>query len=98
MLFEFYCTECSKYFDVKLNVALSGNYRIHCPECGHVHFRKVSGGNITDVRFPDNHESILIEDIRPMKACSREFRTEKVGRDPLLDDSWRSKLDVVEAQ
>lgn len=73
---EFYCTECKKYFDIKLNMALDGNYRIHCPNCNHVHYRKVSNGKITDVRFPHNDCQILIEDIRPMKHSCRDFQNE----------------------
>jgi DNA-directed RNA polymerase subunit RPC12/RpoP len=72
--FEFQCTECHKIFDINLNVALNGNYRIHCPNCGHVHYREIKKGAITDTRFPDNHESILVEDIYPMKASCRDFK------------------------
>jgi DNA-directed RNA polymerase subunit RPC12/RpoP len=73
---EFYCTECSKYFDIKLNMGLDGNYRIHCPNCGHVHYRAVSQGKITEQRFPHNECKILIEDIRPMRSSCRDSQTE----------------------
>lgn len=73
---EFQCTECHKIFDFNLNIGLNGNYRVHCPNCGHVHYRQVKEGKITDTRFPDNHESILIEDIQPMKASCRDFKKE----------------------
>ena len=78
---EFQCSECLKFFDVKLNTALNGNYRIHCPNCKHIHYRKIEKGKITIHRF-DTHShahslnDILIEDIRPMKASCRDFRTE----------------------
>lgn len=78
-IYEFRCTECGKYFDVKLNTSLNGNYRIHCPNCGHVHYRALVNGEITESRFTDdkNRDSeILIEDIRPMKACCRDFKKE----------------------
>ena len=74
---EFYCDECSKYFDIKLNMNLDGNYRIYCPNCGHVHYRAVSKGRVTDKRFPDNDREILIEDIRPMKSSCRDEQTEQ---------------------
>lgn len=69
---EFKCTNCGKYFDIKLNISLTGNYRIHCPNCGHVHYRTLEEGRITEERFPDNQGSILIEDIKPMMASCRE--------------------------
>lgn len=73
---EFYCTECHKYFDIKLNMSLDGNYRIHCPNCNHIHYRMVKKGVITDTRFPDNHESVLVEDIYPMKSSCRDVQKE----------------------
>lgn len=75
---EFYCTCCSKYFDVKLNMNLDGNYRIHCPNCGHIHYRKVEKGKITDIRFPENDCKILIEDIYPMKSSCRDYQKETI--------------------
>ena len=86
---EFVCTECQKHFDITLNMALNGNYRIHCPNCGHVHYRTVKNGQITDTRFPDNHESILVEDIRPMKASCRDHPKEKV---PEVERGFLSNL------
>jgi len=75
---EFYCNECYKYFYVKLNKSLNGNYRIHCPNCKHVHYRRVENGIATDERFPQNDDKILIEDIRPMKSAIRDEQEEKV--------------------
>lgn len=74
--FEFECTSCRKYFDFKLSTELNGNYRIHCPNCGHIHYRKVENGDITQVRWDQNDKDILIEDIRPMKSSCRDFRKE----------------------
>lgn len=75
--FEFQCTECHKYFDVKLNVSLNGNYRIHCPQCSHIHYRQIKDGKITDIRFTQSDDQILIEDIRPMKSSCRDVQKEK---------------------
>jgi hypothetical protein len=94
--FEFQCTECQNIFDVRLNLDLDGNYRIYCPICQHPHYRKIVGGKITDVRFPENEENILIEDIRPMKSSCRDKKTESPGMDNLLYDRWRQRLDVTE--
>jgi hypothetical protein len=56
---------------------LNGNYRVHCPNCGHIHYRVVENGKITVTRFNDRSETILIEDIIPMKASCRDFRKTK---------------------
>jgi hypothetical protein len=75
---EFYCTECKKYFDFMLNLALNGNYRIHCPNCDHVHYRSVVDGNITEGRFTNDskRDDILIEDIIPMPSSCRDKQQE----------------------
>lgn len=78
--FEFMCTECHKYFDFIMNTSLNGNYRIHCPNCGHVHYRGVKNGAITEARFTndsDKDNTYIIEDIVPMKASCRDFQKEK---------------------
>jgi len=74
--FEFHCTECNKYFDFKLDTSLNGNYRIHCPNCGHIHYRKVSKGQITADRFDRNPTDPLLHDIRPMKSSCRDIQHE----------------------
>jgi DNA-directed RNA polymerase subunit RPC12/RpoP len=97
---EFECSSCSKIFDIKLNTSLNGNYRIHCPHCEHIHYRKVSDGVITSIRFPDNSTGILIEDIRPMKSSCRDFSMEidkdsyfnKDKGESALYRSWKDKF------
>ena len=76
-LVEFYCQECRKYFDVKLNMSLNGNHRVHCPNCGHIHFRMITDGQITEARFTQNqNDEYIVDDLRPMKACCRDERKE----------------------
>jgi len=73
---EFYCSNCCKYFDVKLNMSLNGNHRVHCPNCGHIHFRLIENGEITTSRFNEVEDKIIVDDLRPMKASCRDFQKE----------------------
>lgn len=84
-IFEFYCTECYKYFDVKLDVSTNGYFRIHCPNCGHIHYREVKNGKITDERFTtrSDKDTPLLDDIYPMKSSCRDVQQEKY-----LDNSF----------
>jgi len=75
-IIEFECSSCAKIFDINLNTSLNGNYRVHCPNCDHIHYRVVKDGKITIERFPDRSDNPLIEDIVPMKSCCHETRTE----------------------
>lgn len=75
--YEFQCTgSCQKFFDIKLSTSLSGNFRIVCPACGHVHYREVKEGKITGVRWPENNCPIRFDDIVPMKSSCRDYRKE----------------------
>jgi hypothetical protein len=63
-----------------MNTALNGWFRIHCPNCAHIHYRKVTEGQITEERFnnlPGKDDPFIIEDIKPMKASCRDFKKEK---------------------
>ena len=78
--FEFYCTECHRYFDFMMNMSLNGWFRIHCPSCKHIHYRKVTNGLITGDRFTDSpgkDDPFIIEDIMPMPSSCRDFQKEK---------------------
>jgi len=70
--FDFYCTECRKYFDFTLRDNINGNHRIHCPLCRHIHYRQLKDGEITEGRFDKNDKNILINDICPMPSSCRD--------------------------
>ncbi len=97
---EFYCQVCKKYFDVKLNMSLNGNHRVHCPnpKCGHIHFRKIKGGQITEDRFFDNCQNeIIVDDLRPMEASCRDYQKETREEclpttDGFLKRLWKEKF------
>lgn len=69
---DFICPECKKCFSFSLNLELNNNYRIHCPICGHMHYRAVVNGIITDIRFTGKETGILVEDIYPMKSSCKD--------------------------
>ncbi len=100
-VYEFYCTECYKYFDVKMNVSLNGFRRIHCPNCNHIHYRNVKNGEITGDRFTTkaDRDSILIEDIRPMKSSCWDYQKETALATSQSREGFMARLwaDSVEA-
>ena len=56
---EFYCATvgggCSKYFLTYLRTTHFGNYTFLCPNCGHMHFRVVKEGLITEDRHSERY-------------------------------------------
>lgn len=51
ILIEFYCQMCCSYIYAKLNTSLDGNHIVVCPKCGHMHYRVVQNGIITEERY-----------------------------------------------
>lgn len=90
---EFYCQACRKYFDVKLNVSLNGNHRVHCPNCGHIHFRRIENGEITEDRFNDlMYDEMIVDDLRPMLACCRDFQKETFNDTAQTAEGFMTRL------
>jgi DNA-directed RNA polymerase subunit RPC12/RpoP len=45
------CHECGRSFIAQLDFTIEGNHRIVCPRCGHIHFRVIKQGVITEERW-----------------------------------------------
>ena len=58
---DMHCHACSEKglppsFIARIDYGLNGNHEIECPRCGHLHYRKIVDGVITDDRYhSDNH-------------------------------------------
>lgn len=46
-----FCTNCSQRFIAELDLELNGNHEITCPLCGHIHYRVVRDGVVTEDRY-----------------------------------------------
>jgi len=48
---EILCHECKKWIQFEVDLDLDGMHEFKCPECGHMHYRVVKDGEITDDRY-----------------------------------------------
>jgi DNA-directed RNA polymerase subunit RPC12/RpoP len=48
---ELFCHACGRYVQFNIDKSLNGNHEIRCPNCGHLHYRYVDNGIITDRRW-----------------------------------------------
>lgn len=46
-----YCHDCRENFTAELDMGINGNHEIECPHCGHIHYRVVENGKVTDTRY-----------------------------------------------
>ncbi len=55
------CTNCHKNFIAALDYDIDGYHKIACPRCGHIHYRKIVKGRVTEERNPDYNKQVEIE-------------------------------------
>ena len=48
---ELFCTHCSRYVQFEIDRSLEGRHEFTCPQCGHIHYRVVRNGKITEERW-----------------------------------------------
>jgi len=48
---EMFCHDCRNDFTAELDMDINGNHEIECPHCGHIHYRVVEDGRVTDDRY-----------------------------------------------
>ena len=51
------CTNCKGTFKFTMSFERDGDYEIPCPDCNHIHYRRVRDGLITDIRYDPNPSS-----------------------------------------
>jgi len=73
-------------------MSLNGNHRIHCPNCGHIHFRLIRDGDITGIRFTDNPNDPIVDDLQPMKASCRDYQVETVEENLPTEKGFMKRL------
>jgi hypothetical protein len=46
-----HCHACDEWFIAELDMELSGQHEIVCPNCGHIHYRIIQDGQVTGERY-----------------------------------------------
>jgi DNA-directed RNA polymerase subunit RPC12/RpoP len=87
------CHMCSNSFIAVIDFDLTGDHEIECPHCGHIHYRAVKDGKVTESRYS--------YDSRPRQVSDDENRnlwkakTEKIASmtsaQVFLRDMWLRK-------
>ena len=48
-------------FVAKIDYSLNGNHEIQCPRCGHIHYRVIKDGKVTEERYNSSHITHVVE-------------------------------------
>lgn len=99
---DLHCHACNGNFVAELDFDLNGDHEIHCPRCGHIHYRTVKGGKITEARYSSDSTPVAKVDGRSTWT-SGEVRKRDSGRVEsakvstvcsFLRDRWLNRSDV----
>lgn len=75
---EMHCHSCSGNFVAELDFDLNGDHEIHCPRCGHIHYRTIKDGKITEARYSSDSTVSTVDGRSTW--CSGEVRKRDSGR------------------
>lgn len=62
------CTECRGNFIAKLNYDIDGDHKIVCPRCGHLHYRTIKRGVVTETRWPQHKRPNSLQEFIEVKT------------------------------
>lgn len=88
---ELYCHECSKNFSAVLDYNLEGNHEIHCPWCGHIHYRVIKDGKVTGDRYDSDKATHVIGKRQVWKSATQPIMTSTASH--FIRERWLSRSD-----
>lgn len=91
MVSEFYCDQCRGFNTVDLDNELNGLHTIICGKCKHKHFRVVTNGELSDVRFDEKAIKRYKLNIFTYTGKWKEKSWEKT---PFLSELWAKTVSL----
>jgi DNA-directed RNA polymerase subunit RPC12/RpoP len=87
---DVYCTNCGGQFIATLDLSLNGNHEITCPLCGHVHYRVVRDGVVTEDRWASSQPVYMVVVSKTISVASTTNSTATLT----LSSSWLNRSDL----
>ena len=81
------CTECHKNFVARLDFDIDGNHKILCPHCGHIHWRVIKAGVITEDRW-NRGAHVFVEVSKRNVWKHNDLHIETTSAAEFLRDLW----------
>lgn len=89
-----YCTNCGGDFIVELNLELNGNHQITCPLCGHIHYRVVKDGEVTEDRWQSSAGLTYIASTYYNITTSTTITSSANITNYFVTSSWLNRTDL----
>jgi len=83
---DMHCHACSKGFIALLDHRIENEQIIECPNCGHMHYRRVKNGVVTDERFDSDPNTLPVKCRKTWKHDVLKMKTTTASE--FLRNSW----------
>lgn len=88
---DLYCHGCEEKglpynFIATLDFSLNGNHEIECPRCGHIHYRFIRDGVVTEQRYSSGYPTHKVERKNMWKSDSVPMETSVASS--FIRDLW----------
>ena len=90
---DMHCHSCGKDFIAIINFDLEGDHEIECAHCGHIHYRAVKAGKVTESRYnTDNRPRAEVDTAKRnvWKATTQPIQTVSEAH-VFIRDLWLRK-------
>lgn len=77
-----WCHDCRGYFTVDMDMEQNGQHEIVCPSCGHIHYRIVENGVVTEERYRSSMG------MRTITTTTYDWSTTAASTDAYTIDLW----------
>lgn len=86
---ELHCHNCNRYVQFDVDLELTGNHVLSCPNCGHEHCRVVRDGIITDERWDSrNGPMSYTVSAASITSSTASIDTTSTGSTAFTTDMW----------
>lgn len=72
---DLHCHACQGTFVAELDMALTGNHEIPCPNCGHIHYRVIESGRVTGDRYRSSMQTYAVTTSNVTMTTDTTFTT-----------------------
>lgn len=93
---DMYCHSCDEQkispntFIATIDHDIDGNHEIECPRCGHIHFRVIKDGLVTEQRYNSGYPTHKVERRNVWKSNTTPGVTASVASS-FIRDSWLNR-------
>jgi hypothetical protein len=85
------CHNCSKNFIAEIDYSVDGQFEIPCAHCGHIHYRAIKDGKVTESRWGSDDGHTPRKILRVWKHPTLHAQTSTASE--FIRNRWLNRVD-----